>query len=80
LPHDRQEYLQEMGHVWLGFSEPQLSRLFSRAGLVPAGFRTLPADPTARGPSLFAAAATFSPSPAIVSTSSATRNLERSGT
>ena len=26
LPHEREEYQQQMGHVWLGFSEKQMSR------------------------------------------------------
>ena len=26
LPHDRGEYQQQMGHVWLGFAEPQIRR------------------------------------------------------
>src|SRR6478736_1659760 len=32
LPHDREEYRQQMGHVWLGFSEEQVERLLSAAG------------------------------------------------
>src|ERR687895_634208 len=32
LPHERQEYQQQMGHVWLGFSERQMSRLLGGAG------------------------------------------------
>ncbi len=59
LPHDRQEYQQQMGHVWLGFSEEQIDRLLVAAGLRLMSFRTLPADPAARGPSLFAASATL---------------------
>ena len=27
LPHDREEYRQQMGHVWLGFSDEQMQRL-----------------------------------------------------
>ena len=30
LPHDRQEYQQQMGHVWLGFSEKQIDALPDR--------------------------------------------------
>lgn len=58
LPHERQEYQQQMGHVWLGFSEKQMSRLLTSAGFEAVRFRMLPADPDARGPALFAAAAT----------------------
>ncbi|MHC4428027.1 MAG: ArsR/SmtB family transcription factor [Planctomycetota bacterium] len=57
LPHDRQEYRQQMGHVWLGFSEEQIDRLLSTAGLSSRGFRSLPTDPSAGAPSLFAAVA-----------------------
>ena len=32
LPHDREEYQQQMGHVWLGFGEDQLRRLLGAAG------------------------------------------------
>jgi ArsR family transcriptional regulator len=56
LPHDRQEYQQQMGHVWLGFSEKQMTRFLNGAGFGQVRFRMLPADPDARGPALFAAA------------------------
>jgi ArsR family transcriptional regulator len=58
LPHEREEYQQQMGHVWLGFSELQVSRLLAGAGFGDVRFRLLPADPEAKGPALFAAAAT----------------------
>jgi len=61
LPHDRHEYQQQMGHVWLGFSEPQIARLMTDAGLKSGAFRPLPADPAARGPTLFAATAAAAP-------------------
>jgi ArsR family transcriptional regulator len=57
LPHDRQEYQQQMGHVWLGFSDKQITRFLAGAGFRDARVRTLPADPDAKGPALFAAAA-----------------------
>lgn len=57
LPHDRQEYQQQMGHVWLGFSEKQIARFLSAAGFGDVRVRPLPADPEARGPALFAATA-----------------------
>jgi ArsR family transcriptional regulator len=56
LPHDRHDYQQRMGHVWLGFSEEQVGRLVVTAGLRMTSFRTLAADPEARGPSLFVSA------------------------
>ena len=57
LPHDRHEYQQQMGHVWMGFSEDQIGRLLAAAGLRQGSFRPLQVDPAARGPSLFAASA-----------------------
>jgi ArsR family transcriptional regulator len=55
LPHDREEYQQQMGHVWLGFSDTQITRLLSGAGFGDVRVRMLPADPDAKGPALFAA-------------------------
>src|SRR5215216_4070472 len=55
LPHDRQEYQQQMGHVWLGFSEKQIGRFLGGAGFTDLRVRMLPADPDAKGPALFAA-------------------------
>ncbi|HLG55157.1 MAG TPA: metalloregulator ArsR/SmtB family transcription factor [Vicinamibacterales bacterium] len=57
LPHDRQEYQQQMGHVWLGFSEKQITRFLAGAGFGEVRVRMLPADPDAKGPGLFAAMA-----------------------
>ncbi|MGH9238526.1 MAG: ArsR/SmtB family transcription factor [Vicinamibacterales bacterium] len=57
LPHERQEYQQQMGHVWLGFSEKQIGKFLTDAGFSDVRTRLLPADPDAKGPALFAAAA-----------------------
>jgi len=57
LPHDREEYQQQMGHVWLGFSETQTTRLVTAAGFENVRVRMLPVDPDAKGPALFAAMA-----------------------
>ena len=32
LPHEREEYRQTMGHVWLGFSEKQMTAWLHAAG------------------------------------------------
>ena len=56
LPHERQEYQQQMGHVWLGFSEKQIGKFLVDAGFSDVRTRLLPADPEAKGPALFAAA------------------------
>jgi ArsR family transcriptional regulator len=57
LPHEHEEYQQQMGHVWLGFSGPQIQRFLSNAGLVSGRIQPLSPDPEARGPALFAATA-----------------------
>lgn len=59
-PHDRVEYQQQMGHVWLGFSEKQISRYLTAAGFDDIRVRSLPVDPDAKGPALFAAVAKIS--------------------
>jgi ubiquinone/menaquinone biosynthesis C-methylase UbiE/DNA-binding transcriptional ArsR family regulator len=57
LPHDREAYRHQMGHVWLGFGEEALQRLLSNAGFDRARVAPLPADPDAKGPALFVASA-----------------------
>ncbi len=56
-PHERVEYQQQMGHVWLGFSEKQIGKLLVGAGFGEPRVRGLPVDPSAKGPALFAAVA-----------------------
>lgn len=57
LPHDRTEYQQQMGHVWLGFSPRALGRLIENAGFDKPRIAALPIDPEAKGPGLFVATA-----------------------
>ena len=57
LPHDRETYRQQMGHVWLGFPEEEMDRLLTAAGFDNVRVRALPSDAAAQGPALFAAAA-----------------------
>lgn len=57
LPHDREGYQQQMGHVWLGFSEEVIRRLLQDAGLAPSKIFALPPDSRAKGPALFVARA-----------------------
>jgi len=57
LPHDHEEYKQQMGHVWLGFGDDQLRRLLGTAGFEEIRIVPLPSDPSAKGPSLFVASA-----------------------
>ena len=54
----RVEYQQQMGHVWLGFAEHQITRFLTGAGFDQVRLRALPVDPDAKGPALFAAVAT----------------------
>ncbi|HYT64931.1 MAG TPA: metalloregulator ArsR/SmtB family transcription factor [Vicinamibacterales bacterium] len=57
-PHDREEYKQQMGHVWLGFAEDQLRRLAGAASFEDIRIIPLPVDPAAKGPALFVMSAT----------------------
>ena len=56
-PHEREEYRQQMGHVWLGFSPDQMKRWLQQAGLSGVKISPLPPATEARGPALFAASA-----------------------
>ncbi len=56
-PHEREEYRQKMGHVWLGFADDQMRRLLAQAGFTDARFHALAPEDEARGPALFAASA-----------------------
>jgi SAM-dependent methyltransferase len=57
LPHDREEYRQQMGHVWLGFSGDHLRGLLTAAGFDRIRIVPLPAQAAAKGPALFVATA-----------------------
>ncbi len=57
LPHDRESYRQQMGHVWLGFSDEQIVRLLTDSGFNGVRVVPLPPDAKAKGPGLFAATA-----------------------
>jgi ubiquinone/menaquinone biosynthesis C-methylase UbiE len=56
-PHEREEYRQRMGHVWLGFAPEQLGGWLAEAGLREHRHVLLPSDPEAKGPGMFAASA-----------------------
>jgi ArsR family transcriptional regulator len=58
LPHDREIYRQQMGHVWLGFGDDAVQKLLGNAGFEQIRIVGLPADPDAKGPALFVARAT----------------------
>ena len=57
LPHEHEEYKQQMGHVWLGFGDDQMRRLLGAAGFGDVRIIPLPVDPEAKGPALFVASA-----------------------
>lgn len=55
LPHDRQSYRQEMGHVRLGTPRDEFESWLAAASLKLTKYAPLPPDRTAKGPALFAA-------------------------
>jgi len=55
LPHDRESYRQQMGHVWLGFAEDHVARMLDDAGFERIRVVPLPPDARAKGPGLFVA-------------------------
>ena len=55
LPHDRESYRQQMGHVWLGFSDEHMHRLLREAGFGRVRIAALAPDTRAKGPALFVA-------------------------
>ena len=57
MPHGRDEYRQTMGHLWQGFSAAELGAWAADAGLAALRYHPLPPDPSAKGPTLFAASA-----------------------
>ncbi|MCC7416135.1 MAG: metalloregulator ArsR/SmtB family transcription factor [Acidobacteria bacterium] len=57
LPHDRERYRRQMGHVWLGFPDDHIRRALSDVGFEEIRIVSLPPDPRSKGPALFTAAA-----------------------
>ena len=53
MPHDRDEYRQQMGHVWQGFSAEQMTDWLSAAGFERVRYTPLPIDSEVKGPALF---------------------------
>jgi ArsR family transcriptional regulator len=56
-PHDRIDYQQQMGHVWLGFAEKTMKKFLEAAGFEKPIVTPLATDEAAKGPSLFVASA-----------------------
>jgi ArsR family transcriptional regulator len=57
LPHDHEDYRQQMAHVWLGFGAEQMRKLLAAAGFDKVRISSLAADPATKGPALFVASA-----------------------
>ena len=57
LPHDRDSYKQQMGHVWLGFSDDRVRRMLSDAEFEHIRVVPLPTAARSKGPGLFVATA-----------------------
>jgi ubiquinone/menaquinone biosynthesis C-methylase UbiE/DNA-binding transcriptional ArsR family regulator len=55
LPHERENYRQQMGHVWLGFGDEHVRRLLAESGFEDIRIVSLPPDARAKGPELFVA-------------------------
>src|SRR5688500_6767972 len=60
LPHDRETYRHQMGHLWLGFADDYTRTLLEESGFTEIRVVPLPPDARAKGPGLFAATATLS--------------------
>lgn len=72
MPHEHEEYRQQMGHVWLGFSADQLQRLCDQSGLVAGRVTELVPVTDAKGPTLFAATAVRAAAAAFPDSATAT--------
>jgi ArsR family transcriptional regulator len=55
VEHGRKEFRHTMGHKHLGFAPEQIAKMFRAAGFRETRVDILPADPEAKGPTLFAA-------------------------
>jgi ArsR family transcriptional regulator len=55
MSHDRADYIVQLGHLWQGFDGDQMKEWLESAGFRSCRYRALPADPEAKGPSLFVA-------------------------
>ncbi|MCE2812445.1 MAG: metalloregulator ArsR/SmtB family transcription factor [Planctomycetaceae bacterium] len=57
LAHDRTEYREELGHIWMGFSKAQISEWLTVAGWMLESFVTIPVEPEVKGTPVFVATA-----------------------
>ncbi len=58
VAHDRTEYRETMGHLWLGFSQETIVEWLSACGWEEVQYQPIPPDPEAKGPGVFVATAT----------------------
>lgn len=54
VSHERAEFEERMGHVWLGFPESEIMRRATAAGFEQVRHTLLPMERNAKGPALFA--------------------------
>lgn len=57
LPHDRLDFQQKLGHVWLGFAPDQIQQWLLHSGFSGVRIESLPGATERVGPRLFAATA-----------------------
>jgi SAM-dependent methyltransferase len=57
LPHDRESYRHQMGHVWLGFPGDHVRSLLQESGFSDVRVVALSPDSKAKGPALFVSTA-----------------------
>jgi ArsR family transcriptional regulator len=57
MPHDQVELRQRFGQRWQGFSSDAVRAWLESAGFTSVRYMPLPAEPSARGPLMFAASA-----------------------
>jgi ArsR family transcriptional regulator len=55
LRHDRDDFRRQMGQQGMGFTASEIQTLLSRAGFSRALVRSLPPEPSAKGPALLLA-------------------------
>lgn len=61
MPHDREEYVAQLGHIWQGFAEDQITGWLDAAGFSNARYRPMAHDASDRTPGLFVCTARLSP-------------------
>jgi ubiquinone/menaquinone biosynthesis C-methylase UbiE/DNA-binding MarR family transcriptional regulator len=53
IPHEREEYRERMGHLWLGFSRSRMEDWLGSCGFEAVRWQPLAPDAAAQGPTLF---------------------------